>query len=168
MALYGGKRDISLFNGFNKEMVVKIMDTVVLFFKPNLYESKDNLYGESLKKVWNTPVQIACVINNDDQATTEEQFGPDVTQITTFAFLRNLLKEVNIYPEIGDIILWNNGYYEVDTVVENRLIAGKNPDAQLVDHGEEFGSNHTIVCIAHLTRMDSLDIEDYKHDKTNL
>jgi len=51
-------------------------------------------------------------------------------------------------PEIGDIIGYNNHYYEINNIQETQLIAGKP------------GFNTAIICVAHLTRRTSIDIEE--------
>ncbi len=59
-----------------------------------------------------------------------------------------MLQEVNTYPEIGDIIGYNSHYYEINNIQETQLIAGKP------------GFNTAIICVAHLTRRTSIDIEE--------
>jgi hypothetical protein len=34
----------------------------------------------------------------------------------------------NLVPEVGDIIMYQEGYYEVDNVNANQYFMGKNPD----------------------------------------
>jgi len=164
MPLYAGKRDISLFNTVNKELIIQLMDTPVLYFKVSLNNSVTNIYGEGLKKVFNDPVQLHCVITHEDQATAQDQFGTDVGQPAIFSFLKVLLVEADIFPEPGDIVQWNNGYYEIDNTNENRLVGGKNPDALFPDpaHPEDFGSSHSIICSAHLTRLSNIDMNPHR------
>jgi hypothetical protein len=58
------------------------------------------------------------------------------------------LKEVGFYPEIGDIIYHNDGYFEVDNVREDQLIGGK-PD-------EKF----SIICSTFVTRRTTIQTEE--------
>jgi hypothetical protein len=76
-------------------------------------------------------------------------FGSDVVQQNVeFRFVRKILQDVNVYPEIGDIISYNGNYYEIDNTNEAQLIAGR----------PEY--NQAIICETHLTRLSSLNIED--------
>ena len=52
MALFGGARDMDVFKKFNKEVIKKVIDTEVLFYKLNVGETKINLYEESRNKVY--------------------------------------------------------------------------------------------------------------------
>jgi|GEM_PF-3857332 hypothetical protein len=40
------------------------------------------------------------------------------TDTTRFKFLISTLKEVNIYPEIGDVIQWQGVFWEITLVTE--------------------------------------------------
>jgi len=63
-------------------------------------------------------------------------------------FLRTTLSEAGFYPEIGDIVNWNDFYFEINSVTEPQLIAGH----------QEF--KHDIIAVAHRSRMSSLQIEE--------
>jgi hypothetical protein len=45
----------------------------------------------------------------------------DFNQGIRFAFLRDTLVELNLVPEVGDIIEYNNEYYEVDSLINNNM-----------------------------------------------
>ena len=105
MPLFGGDRDISLFRTMNKELINDIIQTEIGYYKFVLQDSETNVYGESDKKVYYEPLLIPSLITKDDQVWNESEFGPDMTQQMTFAFLRATLVEKNIIPEIGDIVL---------------------------------------------------------------
>jgi hypothetical protein len=64
----------------------------------------------------------------------------------------------NIVPEVGDIILWGNHYYEVDNVVENQLIVGKDSNYSYSTNTDNFGSSWSIIVTAHHTRPEKLGI----------
>ena len=39
----------------------------------------------------------------------------------------------NLVPEVGDIIMYQEGYYEVDNTNANQFFVGKNPDYPFTD-----------------------------------
>jgi len=89
-----------------------------------------------------------------------------VNQGTTFAFAKEILKNTsNLVIEVGDIIGWNESYYEIDSTVENQFFLDKNPDTTKEskeysrDVLDKFGSSLSIICSAHLTRRSALSIE---------
>jgi len=57
----------------------------------------------------------------------KHQIGPDFTRNFAFRFLRRDLVDQNVVPQIGDVVLWNNDYYEINLVNENQDIVGKVP-----------------------------------------
>ena len=66
MALFGGSRDISLFNSISKELINDILQTEVGYYKFALNKTTSNVYGESQGKVYFEPVRIACLIKRED------------------------------------------------------------------------------------------------------
>ena len=82
---------------------------------------------------------------NLDFAPTNYQYGADLV------------------PEVGDIILYQEGYYEVDVVNSNQYYLGKNPDypnsPQLQNPGlDEFGYNVSVICETHYVPADKVGI----------
>ena len=122
MALFGGSRDISLFHTINKELIKDIIQTEVAYYKFALEQTKVNVYGEAPGKNYFEPLKIACLINKEDQAWSSDEFGPDINQKISFNFLKRELKDINLIPEIGDLLLFRNNFYEVDSKIENQLI----------------------------------------------
>ena len=47
MALFGGSRDVCLFNNLNKELINDIIQTEVAYYKFALEQTVSNVYGEA-------------------------------------------------------------------------------------------------------------------------
>ena len=62
--------------------------------------------------------------------------------------IQETLKRENFLPEIGDIVDWNEQYWEINSVVEPQLIAG-HPSYK-----------HSIIAKAHRAKLSSLQIEE--------
>ena len=103
MALFGGSRDISLFNNLNSELLKDIIQTEVAYYKFALEQTAINVYGEAPGKNYFEPLKIACLIDRDDQSWSSDDFGSDINQTINFSFLKNELKDINLIPEVGDI-----------------------------------------------------------------
>ena len=158
MALFGGSRDISLFNSVSKELINDIIQTEVGYYKFVLEKTTTNVYGESEGKMFYEPVRIACLMKKEDQNWSSDDFGSDVAQTFDFRFLKDELKGINLVPEIGDILLFKNNFYEIDSKVENQLILGKDPDYSISTGTSDFGSSHSIILTGHLSRVEKLNL----------
>ena len=149
------QKDIDTFDKFNKELVGDlysdkdgVISQKVVIYKVSVQDTEVNMYGETARgKTYKSGVQVTCLIAADDQTTTTDEFGPDLQQAALFSFVRQSLKDISYVVEIGDVIDWNSGYWEISSISENQLIGGQT----------DF--NHSVVCNAFLVRIASLNIE---------
>ena len=165
MALFGGSRDISLFNSLNKELINDIIQTEVGYYKFALERTTANVYGESMGKMFYEPVRIACLIDRSDQSWSSDDFGSDMDQTINFKFLKDELININLVAEVGDILLFRNNFYEVDNRIENQLVLGRDSDysisTETIDHGESF----SILINAHISRVEKLNLIPLREGK---
>lgn len=160
MALYGRSKDILLFQGLNKELLHRIIEQQVGYYKPVLDNTPSNIYGEAQNKTWLGPVLIKCLLDRNDQTSQNDDFGVDINRPLSVRFFRKDLVDANVVPEIGDAILWNEDYYEVDNVIENQLFVGKDPSYPYSDTVGDFGSSLSIILECHYTRPERLGIRE--------
>ena len=165
MALFGGSRDISLFHTINKELIKDIIQTEVAYYKFALEVTKINVYGEAPGKNYYEPMKIACLINREDQSWSSDNFGSDVNQTVGFSFLKEELLTINLIPEVGDILLFRNNFYEIDGKVENQLILGKDPDYAMASETTDFGKSFSILVNAHISRVEKLNLIPLREGK---
>jgi hypothetical protein len=156
--IFGSQRDFALFVNINRELLSDVVEQEILYYKMSLEQTQANIYGEAADKVFWSPVKLNCLIKRGDQQTTVDDFGPDSSRDVEFAFLRQDLKDTNTFPEVGDIIMWNEDYYEVDNTTENQLFLGKDENYALTTYGPDFGGTLSIICITHLTRADKVGV----------
>lgn len=156
MALFGGQRDVSLFRSLNKEMIHRYIDTEVLAYKLNLNATNTNLYDETDNKVYNTPVLLYSIVTLENEQWNTEDYGADLTQNATFAFLRDDLVEKDFHIDIGDVIEYRSRFFEIDSSVDNQNVVGKDPDSWF--GGDSHGYSVSIICTAHMTRQSKLNI----------
>jgi hypothetical protein len=160
MALYGKYRDISLFNTLNKELIVDIIDIEVSIFKLSLEKTTTNIYEEADNKIYYAGVKIPCLVNRSAQQYNFDNPTIDFSQPIEFQFLRDILVEISLVIEVGDLVEYNGEYYEIDNVIDNQYILGKNPD--YASTGTEWGSNFSIIAQGHITRRSKLNIEQVR------
>ena len=161
MALYGGKRDIVFFRSINRELFNKNIQVEIDIIKKSLYDTDVNLYGEALNKVYYPGVRIACKINVEDQSANYEEQNIDILQNATYRFLRDDLIKKDIVIETGDIIHWNDKYWEVNNVIENKYYLGRNPDTNKTI-GPDWGWNITIMVTTHQTKKSLQKLDEIR------
>ena len=143
------QKEINLFDVMNEELIDEIVGQVVDIYKVEIDETTANVYGESTTKYFGKGFRVNCLIDfTEPTIELEEGLGSDLNTAIEMYFHRNSLSEANFYPEIGDIVDWNDFYFEINGVTEPQLIAG-HPSFK-----------HQIKATAHRMRISSLQIEE--------
>jgi hypothetical protein len=154
-----------------QQAALQFMKTDVAYYKLNLYQTKRNIYGESLEKWYYEPFLIKCTIERDADIIVNEMFGPDVSKAIKLTIPRtawettqpeNLVAGANMLPEIGDIIFDRSTerYYEVNNIISDYIPINANigfgqsncPQAELVTYNIECNQ----------TRASKLNLLPYK------
>lgn len=146
---YFSQRDLNLVAQFNAELMGDIVEVLVQIFKICPNETKTNIYGETSAETgkWYFPaIQISALVERTDMGAEYDDFGPNRNQDYIFKMREKMLKQLEFYPEIGDVIFFNDRYYEVDNVVQEQLLGGQTD------------KSHSIICNAHYTKYTSLNI----------
>ena len=198
MALFGTQRDVSLFRHMSRELMGDIITEQCAFYKYKLEETKINLYGEAAEeKYYMGPVLLNTLIERTDNIYPETDLGTDYNKEIQFSFLRDDLLGQNenfnydggngnsytglpgtgygadLVPQVGDVIMYNEGYYEVHEVIANQYFVGKNPDypnnvntINLSDGPGDlsaYGSNISIICKTHYVQADKLGLTQARY-----
>ena len=165
MALFGRKRDVHLFHTINKELLKDIIQTEVAYYKFALEQTTVNVYGEAPGKNYFEPLKIACLIDRKDQDWSSDDFGSDINQSIGFNFLKEELRNINLVPEVGDLILFRNNFYEADGKIENQLILGRDPDYAISTETTDHGDSFSILINTHISRVDKLNLIPLREGK---
>ena len=193
MALFGTQRDVSLFRHMSRELMGDIITEQCAFYKYKLEETKINLYGEAAEeKYYMGPVLLNTLVERTDNIYPETDLGTDYNKEIQFSFLRDdLLGKnedfngegmsytdttaeygANLVPQVGDIIMYNEGYYEVHETIANQYFVGKNPDypnnenpINFPGNGDlsNYGSNISIICKTHYVQADKLGLTQARY-----
>ena len=153
-----------------QQAALQFMKTDIAYYKYNLYQTKRNIYGESLEKWYYQPFLVKTTIERSEDVIVSEMFGPDVEKsikctIPKVAWEQGnagLIEGKNMLPEIGDIILDRSTerYYEVNNIISDYTPINANigigqsscPQAELV--------TYNLQC--HQTRASKLNLLPYK------
>ena len=142
------QKEFDLLNQMNEELIDEIIGQAVDIYKISVDDTEENLYGESSTKYYNDGFRVNCLINWSEPTIEQDEFGPDVNTSIEMYFHRTTLSEANFYPEIGDMVDWNDTYFEINGVTEPQIIGG-HPNYK-----------HQIFATAHRTRLSTLQIEE--------
>jgi len=167
MPLFGSARDISLFRHLNRELMNNLIDTTVDILKSSILDMNENLYGEVVGKEYFQSVRVGALITKESKEYQSTEYGVDVEQSCEFNFLRDDIADIpNLRLEVGDVLKWNNIYWEIDTVNMGDYYAGQNPNYSHA--GDQHGWNQSIRCGTHMTRRRKIDKDvnkDHGYDK---
>lgn len=141
------QQDYNLTLHFNEELINTFIDVQLVIYKLNISESKKNIYGESTTKRWYRGVQIPGLVDRDFSTAVKDSHTVNVEQTVDIHLLRDECVRRDVLPEPGDIISFNESYFEINNTNAIQLVAGQNI------------YKHSITCHCHLTRNTNLQLE---------
>ena len=144
------QKEIDIIDSMNEELIDEIVGQSVDIYKVNIDRTDENVYGESSTKYYDIGFRVNCLIMYNEPEVTQDEFGADLNASIELYFQRENLSSgsLNFYPETGDIVDWNDHYWEINGTTEPQLIAG-HPNYK-----------HSIKATAHRSRLSSLQIEE--------
>jgi hypothetical protein len=153
-----GNKDLATIEKLNRELLGEpniddcgIIDQFVILYRVSVYDTDTNMYGEASDgKVYKQGIKLPCIVNAEDIDFEFDEFGPDSKQNVTFAFQRAYLVEIGTKPDIGDILKWNDGWFEIKDYNENQLVGG------------DPNKSHSIVVSAYSVRPPTHNLEEYR------
>jgi hypothetical protein len=152
MGLHGrwfSQRDLRFVQSINAELMGDIIQTDVLLFKIAPSHTPTNIYGESdpnTGKFFYPGIPATCLIDRDEIRAEYSEHGIDKEQPVEFRFREILMKDLNYYPQEGDLIKFNERYYEVDNVIQEQFLGGI-PE-----------KSHSLIVRTHYTRLSRISL----------
>ena len=183
MPKFFNAKDLDFIKTIAEEVVDYVVEQAVVLFKVSVGETKTNLYGESLGKVWRAPSTLMAIVDREPINIVYEGFGADRQGTIEFRFNRQRIREESYavpkvrdingtlipteaiqnltvgYPEVGDVILYDEIYYEVDNVREPQWIGG-SPEIYDQESGEFADASNVLIAACHMVRRSQVQIED--------
>ena len=102
MPKFFNAKDLDFIRSIAEEVVDYVVEQSIVLFKVSVGETKTNLYGESLGKVWHAPAVLMAIVDREPNNVQYDGFGPDKTQAVEFRFNRQRLRTQTI-PKLRDI-----------------------------------------------------------------
>tara|TARA_B110000259_G_scaffold111210_1_gene127054 strand:+ start:170 stop:730 length:561 start_codon:yes stop_codon:yes gene_type:complete len=183
MPKFFNARDLDFIKTISEEIVDYVVEQAIVLFKVSVGETKTNLYGESLGKVWHAPATLMAIVDREPQNVVYEGFGADKQQAVEFRFNRERIREISYavpklrdingtlipadaiqntehgYPEIGDIILFDETYYEIDNVRESALIGGQ-PEIYDKENNTFNNTRMQLIATGFMVRRSQVQIDE--------
>jgi hypothetical protein len=181
MPKFFNANDLDFIKTISEEVVDYLVEQSVILYKVSVGESKVNLYGESIGRVYHAPANLMCIVDKEDKNVEYEGFGADKTQSVTFKFMVHrlrtstlpIIRDVNGipvpveaiqntrfgYPEIGDVIFFDKAYYEIDNIVNDKLVGGM-PNIYNQVSGEFEDARIQLIASTIMVRRSQVQIED--------
>ena len=183
MPKFFNAKDVDFIKTISEEVVDYVVEQAVTLFKVSVGETKTNLYGESLGKVWRAPSTVMCIVDREPMNVVYEGFGADKQQAVEFRFNRERLRETSFavpkvrdingtlvpteaiqnltvgYPEIGDVVLFDGIYYELDNVRQSALIGGQ-PQIYNKETNEFEDSRNQLIGVGFMVRRSQIQIDE--------
>jgi hypothetical protein len=131
----------------------------VNYFKINLVDTKTNMYGEAIEKWYYNPVNVRCNIERGEITNDDDEFGVTVANIIKITIPRALLQSYNFLPEVGDIVMDREKYYEINSI-DTQFITVPGTGATNGSLGTT-GQVVLYVLNGYLTRVTKLNIIPY-------
>ena len=170
--MYTRQRDVSLMRKFNRELMGNIITQQCAIYQFKLEETKVNIYGEAAEeKYYDGPFLFNVLMDRGDQDFSLNNEGVQFDQSINFYFLRDDLVEKDVVPRVGDIILFEEGYYGVQSTIANQYWGGKNPEYPNNDSDgtpnplnpglEKFGNNVSILVSTYYIPADKVALSPH-------
>lgn len=133
---------------YNEEFVEDVVEVLVRFYKMDVDRTKTTFRGETgpAGKEYNRVIELHSLVVPQDQQTDDSDYTYDVDRAAEFGFQRERLKEKEFYPQRGDLIEWDEEFFEIENVVDNELL------------GTKYFYRHSIVCDTHRVRVSNTDL----------
>jgi hypothetical protein len=114
-------RDLRLIASLNGELMGDIIENIIQMYKIAPDQTETNMYGETSAKTgkWYFPaIQISALVERESMNSEYDDFGVSRSQNYIFKMREKMLRQIEFYPEIGDIVFFNDRYYQISNVTQ--------------------------------------------------
>jgi len=119
-------REINFINDIAKEVIKDVIGQKIYLFQISEIKSKvHDVYEESPDKVFETPIELDCLVKYSGQEVTTDRFGSEkYFQIEVYVQSRDLLdKEIEILE--GDFFSYGSIFFEITKAPSSNIIFGQ-------------------------------------------
>ena len=124
--LFITSRELNFISDITKEIISDVVGQRIFYYPISELKTRTHgVYNESLQKVYDNPIEVNCLVDNNFQTDTKiDKFGVDAQyRIEVFIQHRDLVdKGINV--NIGDFFSFSDVFYEITERVFMRNILG--------------------------------------------
>ena len=124
--LFITQRELNFISDITKEVIKDVIGQFIYYYPISELKTKTHsIYNESIKKVFDNPIKLDCLVDNNFQTDTKiDSFGVDSTfKIEVFIQYRDLV-EKGITISVGDFFSFSDIFYEITENMVMRNIYG--------------------------------------------
>jgi hypothetical protein len=119
-------RELNFISDITKELIKDVVGQKIYYFPVSEIKTQvHEIYNESLKKIFDSPIELDALVDNNFQSDTKiDQFGVDAQyKVEVFIQHRDLV-EKGINVSIGDFFSFGQVFYEITEKTFMRNIYG--------------------------------------------
>lgn len=124
--LFITEREINFINDIGKEVIKDVIGQKIYLFQISEIKSKvHNVYEESYDKVFESPIELDCLVKYSGQEITTNRFGSEkLLSIEAYVQTRDLLDK-GIQLLEGDFFSYGSTFYEITKAPNSEIIFGQ-------------------------------------------
>ena len=126
--LFVGKKERDYIKQTTDELVEKVVGQAIIYYPLDIALTKYHpLYGEAINKTYLSPVRVYALIEfTDEGSTAVDNFGVEKrTKINVHFTKRRLTEDQDLMVKEGDMINYNDVYYEIASTAEPKTTFGQ-------------------------------------------
>lgn len=123
---FATNKDFKFISKINKELIQDIISQEVIYYSISIEHTvQDDLYNESVEKVWFSPVRINALIDYDNSTVTSTNLTQDSKYELVVNFHTDELVDRNVKPKEGDFLEFGQIVFEITSITKPQLAFGQ-------------------------------------------
>ena len=127
--LFATATELAFIDRVNGELLQNVSGQLVNYYAFSKQESEVNdLYGESIRKVWSPPVAIYARVRYNNETVKSTRQGQDSQYSLEVYFHTAELIDRNVLPKEGDFVEYGQLFFEITSVTQPQQVFGQIQD----------------------------------------
>jgi len=140
--LFAGQKERDFAKQVADELVESVIGQPIAYYAINAEDTNFHpLYGEAIEKTFLPPIRVYVLVDYVDEGyESPDSFGIEKrTSLNLFFHKRRLTADQNLFVRVGDVVEYNEVYFEITKLSEPRQLFGQ--------------AQHKLEIQAHCIRM---------------
>jgi len=140
--LFFQKPSYDFFNSMRYSFVHDVVQQYVYYIPVDYELNKSNVYGESKNKIFQKPIKIYCIVDNEDPTPNQDNQLVESDWNVSVYLAPEDVNAKGIYIKDGDVMMFDGKFYEI----KNHILGQKYPFYKVtcqLARGEFFDINFT-------------------------